>query len=231
MGDEVVLGTEEIVAAQKAQYCGTLTAAELALEHGFAVNVGGGLHHASRSAGSGFCLFNDITATVEHLLATGKAKRVLIVDLDAHQGNGYEEDVWSLCEAGSVCIFDAYAPMLFPFPVGEPVKKSIHYYIPYMSDDRGDCFMDYLLKGIDLPFDEFGPDFVIYNAGTDTLEGDPVTGLSQTAEAIQDRDFVVVETCRRRGIPVMMCLSGGYGESVPRVVAGSLVRLATREVP
>ncbi len=215
-----------IVAAQKLQYSGTLTAANLALQHGFAVNLGGGLHHASREAGSGFCLFNDVTATVEYLLETGKAKRVLIVDLDAHQGNGYEADLWDRCQSGQVCIFDAYHPMIFPFPEGEFVKRSIHYYIPYMPEDRGDVFMEYLLKGIDKPFDEFHPDFVIYVAGTDTMEGDPVTKLSQTAEAIKDRDLVVVETCRRRGVPVVLCMSGGYGDVVPRVVAESLHRLS-----
>lgn len=86
--------------------------------------------------------------------------------------------------------------------------------------------MEYLLKGIDLPFDEFAPDFVIYNAGTDTLEEDPVTRLAQTAEAIKDRDLLVVETCRRRGIPVMMCMSGGYGTAVPKTVAESLAGIA-----
>lgn len=228
--DKSVTTPEEaaaIVAAQRSQYAGTLTAAELALEHGVAVNLGGGLHHASRSTGSGFCIFNDITAVVDHLLGSGKAQRILIVDLDAHQGNGYEDDLWDRCQAGQVCIFDAYEPMIFPFPAGETVKQSIHYYIPYMHDDRGDCFIEYLLKGIALPFEEFRPDFVIYNAGTDTMEGDPVTRLGQTAEAIQDRDYVVVESCRRAGVPVLMCMSGGYGDTVPRVVAESLHRIAT----
>ncbi len=219
---------EELLAikeAQRLQYCGTQTAADLALKHGFAVNLGGGLHHASRGAGSGFCLYNDITAATERLLETGKAKRILIVDLDAHQGNGYEEDLWPLCQTGNVCIFDAYEPLIFPFPAGEAVKQSIHYYIPYMKDDRGDCFIDYLVKGIELPFQEFQPDFVIYNAGTDTMEGDPVTHLGQTAEAIKDRDVVVVESWRRRGIPVLMCMSGGYGAAVPKVVAESLCNI------
>ncbi len=215
-----------ILAAQRLQYSGTLTAADLALQHGFAVNLGGGLHHASRSAGSGFCVYNDITAAVDYLLESGKAKRILIVDLDAHQGNGYEDDLWDACQAGQVCIFDAYEPLIFPFPAGEVVKQSIHYYIPYMKDDRGDCFMDYFVKGIALPFEEFQPDFVVYNAGMDTMEGDPVTRLGQTAEAIKDRDLVVVETCRRAGVPVMMCMSGGYGEAVPRVLAESLTRIA-----
>lgn len=217
-----------ILEAQRLQYCGSLTAADLALQHGFAVNLGGGLHHASRRKGSGFCVYNDITAVVDYLLETGKAKRILIVDLDAHQGNGYEEDLWEHCQGGRVCIFDAYEPMIFPFPAGEAVKQSIHYYIPYLKDDRGDTFIDCLLKGIGLPFDEFQPDFVIYNAGTDTLEGDPVTRLGQTAEAIADRDYIVVETCRRAGVPVMMCMSGGYGEAVPRVVAESLWGLLER---
>ncbi len=224
-----VLTEEDLSAikeAQRLQYCGTQTAADLALQHGFAVNLGGGLHHASRHAGSGFCLFNDITAVTERLLETGKAQRILIIDLDAHQGNGYEDDLWDQCRKGQVCIFDAYQPMIFPFPAGEHVKQSIHYYIPYTADDRGDCFIEYLLEGINKPFAEFRPDFVIYNAGTDTMEGDPVTKLGQTAEAIKDRDLVVIETCRRLGVPVVMCMSGGYGAAVPQVVAESLHQLS-----
>jgi histone deacetylase 11 len=107
------------------------------------------------------------------------------------------------------------------------VKPSIHYFIPYLKDDRGDVFIEYLMKGVVLPFEEFQPDFVIYNAGTDTMEGDPVTGLTQTGEAIKDRDFIVVESCRRAGIPVMMCMSGGYGDGVPAVVAESLVQICS----
>jgi histone deacetylase 11 len=222
------LGAEDCAAIQEAQrlpYCGTHTAAELARQHGFAVNLGGGLHHASRAAASGFCLYNDITAVTERLLETGACKRILIVDLDAHQGNGYEEDLWPQCQAGKVCIFDAYEPLIFPFPAGEAVKRSIHYFIPYLKEDRGDVFIDALMNGIDLPFEEFEPDFVIYIAGTDPMEGDPVTKLSQTAEAIKDRDLLVIETCRRYGVPVMMCMSGGYGDSVSEVVAQSLAKL------
>jgi acetoin utilization deacetylase AcuC-like enzyme len=211
--------------SQQLQFAGSLTTVQLALTHGFAVNLGGGLHHASRNAGSGFCIYNDITACVDWLLETGRATRILIVDLDAHQGNGYEEDLWPACEGGKVCIFDAYEPMIFPFPAGESVKKSIHYYIPYLREDRGDFFINQLLKGIDLPFEEFQPDFVIYNAGSDTLEEDPVTHLGQTADAIRDRDYVVVETCRRANIPVAIFLSGGYGKHVPEVVASSLEQI------
>ncbi len=83
------------------------------------------------------------------------------------------------------------------------------------------------MKGIVLPFDEFQPDLGLSNAGTDTVEGDPVTALGQTGEAIKDRDFIVVESCRRAGIPVMMCMSGGYGEGVPAVVAESLMQICS----
>jgi histone deacetylase 11 len=226
LSDEAV---DAVNVAQQWQYCGSLTAAEIALREGFAVNLGGGLHHASRDAGSGFCLYNDITAVVERLLETGRAQRILIVDLDAHQGNGYEADLMERCKSGQVCIFDAFEPMLFPFPVGEAVKPAIHYFIPYLKDDRGDVFIEYLLKGIELPFEEFRPDFVIYNAGTDPMEGDPVAGLGQTAEAIKDRDWIVVESCRRAGVPVMMCMSGGYGDGVPGVVAESLHQICSQQ--
>ena len=216
---------EAVRSAQHWHYSGSLFATQCALRDGFAVNLGGGLHHASREGGGGFCIYNDITACVEWLLSTGAAKRVLIVDLDAHQGNGYETDLQEACRKGQVCVLDAYAPMLFPFPHGEEASESIHYFIPYIKEDRGDIFIPQLLEGLTLALDEFYPDFVIYNAGSDPLEGDPLTGLSQTEEAILDRDYAVVEMCRRAHTPVMMCLSGGYQPRCAEVHAASLCRL------
>lgn len=215
----------EMKAAQAAQYAGSLTATELALKHGLAINLGGGMHHASRDSGGGFCLYNDVTACVDWLLKNQAATRILIVDLDAHQGNGYEKDLEEECKGGQVCIFDAYTPLLFPYPMAEKEREMIHYYIPYEKGDRGNQFMPLLAEAIQLPFQEFHPDFVIYVAGSDTLEGDPFTGLGQTAEAIQDRDSMVVQVARHYEIPIMMCTSGGYGTEVPRVVAESIANI------
>jgi histone deacetylase 11 len=216
--------------AMKLQYQGSLRAAELAVKHGFAVNLGGGFHHASINEGGGFCVYNDITACVQWLLENQKAKRILIIDLDAHQGNGYEKDLVEDAHQGRVCIFDAFTPMLYPFPLGETEKDLIHYLIPYTKEDRGDEFIGNLLKGIDLPFQEFFPDFVIYNAGTDTLEGDPRTGLCQTEAAISDRDLLVVETCKRAGVPVMILLSGGYQYRCAEVITESLKRIYNESI-
>lgn len=218
----------EIRAAQEAQYAGSLTATRLALKYGTAIHLGGGMHHASKNQGGGFCLYNDITACVEWLLKSQAAKRVLIVDLDAHQGNGYEKDLEEACRAGKVCILDAYAPLLFPYPTAEKEREMIHYYIPYEKGDKGNQFMPLLAEAIPLPFQEFYPDFVIYVAGTDTLEGDPLTGLGQSAEAIQDRDAMVVQVAQHYGVPIMMCMSGGYGTEVPRVVAESVANIMQR---
>lgn len=220
----------ELKEAQANQYAGSLIATELALKHGVAINLGGGMHHASRDTGGGFCLYNDITACVDWLLNTQAAKRILIVDLDAHQGNGYEKDLENECKEGQVCIFDAYTPLLFPYPMAEKEREMIHYYIPYEKGDRGNQFMSLLAEAIQLPFQEFQPDFVIYVAGTDTLEGDPFTGLGQTAEAIQDRDSMVVGVARHYGVPLMMCTSGGYGTEVPRVVAESIANILKQTI-
>ncbi len=212
----------ELCKAQAAQYAGSLTAIRLAKENGIAFNIGGGLHHASQSNGGGFCLYNDITACVKYLLESKQASRILIVDLDAHQGNGYEKDLVEECKGGQVCIFDAYTPMLFPFPYGETEHEMIHYFIPYEKGDKGNTFIPLLLEAIKMPFEEFQPDFVIYNAGTDTLEGDPVTGLSQTRFAILDRDLLIAKTAWLAKVPIMMCMSGGYGTEVPQLVAESI---------
>lgn len=85
---------------------------------------------------------------------------------------------------GQVCILDAFEPILFPFPISEAEREMIHYYISYEKEDKGNTFLPLLCEAIQLAFQEFYPDFMIYVADTDTLEGDPLTGLSQISEAI-----------------------------------------------
>lgn len=222
-----------IVERMRLHYSGTVQAAWLALEHGWAVNVGGGFHHASRGAGHGFCMFNDLSAAAWSLLEgrhvgecrgpatrAKRVERVMIVDLDAHQGDGHEEDLEAEIAAGRVHIVDAYDPTLFPQRAD--LRPWIGTEIHYDEEDTGAHFLRRLRKKLPRALDVFQPDIVLYNAGTDTLEGDPVSGLQQTAETILERDRLVWQACRSRGIPIAMTLSGGYQRRTAEVVAESL---------
>lgn len=217
-----------VVEKMRLHYSGTVQAAWLAMEHGWAVNMGGGFHHASRDAGHGFCMFNDLSAATWSLLegisvgGEGRraADRVMIIDLDAHQGDGHEEDLKDEVEAGRVHIVDAYDPTIFPGRtdlrpwIGTPLR--------YSDSDDGRKFLRSLRRSLPHALDSFRPNIVLYNAGTDPLEGDPVSGLQQTADCILERDAFVWSECRARGIPICMTLSGGYQRHTADVVAASL---------
>ncbi len=189
-----------LVQSMKLQYAGSLLAADLALKEGWAINVGGGYHHASRNAGGGFCMFNDITAIVRRMLDSQKARRIMIIDLDAHQGDGYEEDLRAEVRAGQVHIVDAYTPSLYNDWNG--TRKVIGTKIHYSPKDDGTRFLAQLRKKLPAAIQTFQPDFVIYNAGTDALKGDRYGDLNFTEESLIQRDEFVWRSC---GFPYMPC--------------------------
>ena len=202
---------------------GSIDASELALKKGFAINLGGGFHHAHFTGGSGFCFLNDIGLVVKHLrLYHKQLKNIMIIDLDAHQGNGHARDKMHLRDP-NLYIFDAYNKNIFPFD--EKAKKAIDkaYTVNRNTNDREYCDqIKQKMKEID---EEFKADFIIYNAGTDILEGDKLGGLSITEQGIIERDEIVVEYALNNKIPIMMVLSGGYQYSNAPLIARSIIHI------
>lgn len=202
---------------------GTALAARLAMRHGRAVNLGGGFHHCSRARGGGFCAYADLQMAVALLRCERPGLRVLYVDLDAHQGNGFERD--AAADPG-LYVFDVYNPRVYPGDraalAGANRQAHVH---AHTSDER---YLAAVRDGLDASADEFGApaDLVLYNAGTDCMRGDPLGGLSLSPDAIVERDELVFRWCAGRGVPVCMVLSGGYQRSNAPVIARSLLNLA-----
>jgi histone deacetylase 11 len=211
---------------------GTLVAARESLRHGLAVNLGGGYHHAKPDGGEGFSIYSDIALAIhllrqESLLATDD--RVAYVDLDAHQGNG-------VCHAfmhdNRVFIFDMYNSAIYPaYDIEARERIDCNVRLPRRCDDA-----DYLqeLKTRLPPFldsiaHQRRPALAIYNAGTDVYADDPLGGLALSADAILQRDLFVVRELRRRGLPTLMLLSGGYTPVSYKLVADSVIRLLERK--
>lgn len=228
---------------------GTLLAAQYALSTGWAVNLGGGYHHASRSHGHGFCAYADLSGAVHAVRAARPCAclraraaeraaavtigdvasarctcadrfRVMIVDLDAHQGNGHERDFTG---DGATFIFDCYTPGIFPGDV--PARAAIAHAMHFERGDTGARFLSRLRHDLPSCVSSFRPQLVLYNAGTDCLAGDPLSGLSLAPAAVVARDECVFRTCRDAGVPVAMALSGGYQRSTAAVIAESLLNL------
>jgi len=203
---------------------GTFLAAEYALKHGMAVNLVGGYHHASNDRGEGFCIYADVAIAISLLRQNELLEPedpVMVIDLDAHQGNGLER-IFSLDK--SVYILDMYNQNIYPqdwWAVGR-----INCDLPLKNNTEDEEYLDILSK--QLPsfienIEKVGkPKIAFYNAGTDIYEKDSLGGLKITKEGILKRDQIVFDTLTRSGIPWVMVLSGGYTKESYLLVAESV---------
>lgn len=204
------------------QAAGSILAGKLALEYGWAINLGGGFHHCCSYKGGGFCPYADITLLLVRLfeLEPSRVRRAMIVDLDAHQGNGHERDFKNV---DSVYILDMYNALIYPRDQEAKLSIRCGVELRHMTEDR--YYLRQLKRCLMLALAEFKPDVVIYNAGTDVLRGDPLGSLAVSEDGVIERDRLVFSTFRALNIPVVMLLSGGYMKSSKRVIADSIVNL------
>eukprot|EP00850_Spirogloea_muscicola_P015649 SM000122S25756 [mRNA] locus=s122:176840:180181:+ [translate_table: standard] len=214
-----------LLRALRLQTGGTVLACQLALERGWALNIGGGFHHCSSNAGGGFCAYADISLAVRFALDRFGVSRVMIIDLDAHQGNGHERDF-----AGNdhVYILDVYNGDIYPQDVA--AKKGIRKEVILQSGTNDDAYLQLLSKNLAEAGEEFSPQLILYNAGTDLLEGDPLGRLSVTADGVIGRDEMVFQFARRMSCPIMMVTSGGYQKNNADVIAKSIISLAEKKL-
>ena len=199
---------------------GTILACRLALEEGLAINIGGGFHHASSDKGGGFCVYADAPLALKVLHEEGRIKCALVVDTDAHQGNGTADAIRSWDWAH---ILDLFENEIFPWP---KVQEDMP--VPLPSGTRGANYSNVLSDVLPKALDRFRPDFVLYNAGSDVLKTDPLTRLMLSPEEMAERDLCVVTEIRARNIPLAMLLSGGYGSLSWEAHAHSIEGILTR---
>ncbi|XP_061389621.1 histone deacetylase 11 [Musca vetustissima] len=203
------------------QTAGSIMAGKLALEYGWAINLGGGFHHCCSYKGGGFCPYADITLLIQRIFAEEEhVRNVMIVDLDAHQGNGHERD---FMDNPFVYIMDMYNYQIYP--KDHNAKLAIRYAVELKPRTENKEYLAKLKRGLKFAMREFKPHLVVYNAGTDILEGDPLGYLSITPEGVIERDQYVFGMCRARGIPIVMLLSGGYLKLSAKVIADSIMNL------
>jgi histone deacetylase 11 len=199
---------------------GTILASRMALDSGLAINLAGGYHHASPSWGDGSCVYADIPLAAEILHAEGLVERVLVVDLDAHQGNGTAATIQHWFWAS---ILDVYEDDLFP-----TIKQPEDFPIPITAGLEGLEYLAIVEEALPRALDAVEPDLVIYNAGSDPLAGDPLAGLRLTRDDLARRDLFVASMVREREIPLAMVLSGGYARESWRVHADGIEAILSR---
>ncbi|KAK0050227.1 histone deacetylase 11 isoform X3 [Biomphalaria pfeifferi] len=202
------------------QTSGTIMGGKLAIERGWAINIGGGYHHCSANRGGGFCAYADITLSIQYAFQNFNISKAMIIDLDAHQGNGHERD---FMDNNKVYILDIFNRDIYPHDgfAKRAIKRKVE--IGCFTDNEK--YLKLVERHVEGALNEFTPDLVVYNAGTDILEGDPLGLLSITAEGIIQRDEIVFTKCRSRNIPIVMVTSGGYLRETARIVANSILNL------
>ncbi|XP_065311592.1 histone deacetylase 11 isoform X2 [Dermacentor albipictus] len=214
---------EELLVVHTPSYISKLKAARLALDHGWAIHLGGGFHHASARRGGGFCCYADITLAVRELQRHGNIKHVIVVDLDAHQGNGYARDFLG---DKDVYIMDVYNRAIYPGD--EYAKGAIRRKVELRPGTSDEAYLKLVDDHLQMALAEFDADLVVYNAGTDVLSGDMLGHLNISEKGVVQRDELVFRRVRKQGLPVVMLTSGGYQRQSARVIARSVLNLCRR---
>lgn len=191
---------------------GTIDSAEYALKHGISMNVAGGTHHAYSAHGEGFCMLNDQAVAAQYLLDNyeDSIAKILIIDLDVHQGNGTAKIFQN---NDSIFTFSMHGAKNYPF------KKETSDLDIDVPDGTEDNAYLYQLKSI-LPklIEKQNPDFICYLSGVDILKSDRLGRLNCTVEGCKERDRFVLQSCKNLGIPVQVAMGGGYSTEIKTIV-------------
>jgi acetoin utilization deacetylase AcuC-like enzyme len=201
---------------------GTVLTARLALRHGLACHLAGGTHHAFAATGSGFCIFNDVAVAARVLLAEGLVRRILVVDLDVHQGDGTAN---LFADDPRVFTFSAHGERNFP------LRKSTSDCDLPLPDGMEDGPYLAAVAGV-LPdlLSQARPDLVFYNAGVDPHRLDRLGRLALSDGGLLRRERMVLDTCLRQRVPVATVMGGGYDALAPLVERHGLVVRAAAEM-
>jgi acetoin utilization deacetylase AcuC-like enzyme len=202
--------SERMVERSRRASGGTLGACLAALEDGVAANLAGGTHHAFADQGEGYCVLNDSAIAARAVQARGLVERVVVVDTDVHQGNGTAA---ILRGDPSVFTFSIHGAGNFPFRKEE---SDLDIPLPDGADDGE--FLEALEDGLEQALEASRVELAIYLAGADPYVDDRLGRLCVSKEGLADRDRLVVETCRERGIPVAVTMAGGYARKVEDTV-------------
>lgn len=202
---------------------GTILTAQLALNYGLACNTAGGTHHAFPSYGSGFCIFNDLAISARVLQQLNLVQKILIVDLDVHQGDG---TAFIFQGDRSVFTFSMHCEVNFP---GTKQQSDLDVPLPVGMED--DEYLQTLAKYLPDLLSKIKPDLVLYDAGVDPHAGDRLGKLALTDTGIFRREMQVLSTCLAAGYPVACVIGGGYADDLDSLVyRHSLLHRAASEV-
>lgn len=189
---------------------GTIDCARYAQQYGTSLNIAGGTHHAFADRGEGFCVFNDIAIAANYLLSTGEAKKILVIDLDVHQGNGTAS---IFQEENRVFTFSMHGAKNYPL---RKERSDLDIPLPDKTPDKP--YLKVLTETLPRLIDELQPDLAFYLSGVDVLESDRLGRLSLSLQGCKERDRFVFQTCKQYNLPVAVSMGGGYSPRIAAIV-------------
>lgn len=191
---------------------GTISCVEYALHHGIAMNVAGGTHHAFADRGEGFCIFNDFAIAANYFLRRNKLNKILIIDLDVHQGNGtakiFEDEP-------RVFTFSMHGEKNYPL---KKMKSDLDIGVPDKIEDE--AYLNILSDTLPQLIEMVEPELVMYLAGVDVLSTDKLGRLALSIKGCKERDRMVFNTCKKNNIPISVSMGGGYSIRVADIIEG-----------
>lgn len=189
---------------------GSIQSCIYALEYGISLNIAGGTHHAFTDRGEGFCLLNDIAISANYLLENKLANKILVIDLDVHQGNGTAEIFKDREEVFTLSIHGAN---------NYPLHKEVSDLDIPLSDGTDDSlYIRILQDNLEPLIEKFCPDFIIYQSGVDVLATDKLGRLNLSIQGCRERDKIVLDLAYKNRIPIMCCMGGGYSEKISHII-------------
>lgn len=198
--------TEQFVKRTRTAVAGTLLTAKTAAEHGVAINLTGGYHHAHPDFGSGFCVFNDLVIAAKQLIKEGKANRVLIFDCDVHQGDGT-----ATCAELEPDIFTCSIHCEKNFPAR---KQNSDWDLGLDRELNDEDYLESVEQTLQTAIASFKPDFILYDAGVDIHKDDDLGLLNITTQGVLQRDLLVFEAAKRIEVPIAAVIGGGYQRDI-----------------
>jgi len=189
---------------------GTVRGVHYSIENGVSMNIAGGTHHAFYNRGEAFCMLNDQAIATNYLLNKGLANKIIIIDLDVHQGNGTA----SLFKNNSnVFTLSFHGKKNYPFR-----KEKSDLDIEFNDNTNDDEYLKVLKETIPKVLYEFKPDFIFYLSGVDVLENDKLGRLSLSINGCKERDRFILDTCYKNSIPVQVSMGGGYSSILKNII-------------
>ena len=189
---------------------GTIKGVHYSIEHGISMNIAGGTHHAFYDRGEAFCMLNDQAIAANYLINKGLSKRILIIDLDVHQGNGTA----SLFRSNNnVFTLSFHGKKNYPFR-----KEKSDLDVEFDDKTNDEKYLKILKETIPKVMDDFNPDFIFYLSGVDVLENDKLGRLSLTINGCKERDRYILDMCKKNSIPVQISMGGGYSVVLKNII-------------